>query len=68
MIWASVAELVDACDSKSHDRKVMGVQVSPEAFLIKTIKFSVPCGVQVSLEVFLAVIFWNEICIQNQKK
>ena len=30
-----MAELVDAHDSKSCDRKVVGVQVSPEAYLIK---------------------------------
>ena len=31
---ASVAESADACDSKSHGRKVMGVQVSPEALFL----------------------------------
>ncbi len=41
---ASVAELVDAHDSKSCDRKVMGVQVSPEAlslYICKKILLSI---------------------------
>jgi hypothetical protein len=43
---ASVAELVDAVDSKSTDRKVMGVRFSPEApnnshhFSMMVLKFS----------------------------